>query len=96
MKHRLADIARRRELLLVKIEDQRMQMTEIAQRWEKPLSVADMGVKAIRFLQTNYLLVAGVAAFLVIRRRGITGLASGGWRVWRLYRSVIAFGSKFL
>ena len=96
MKRHLADIVRRRELLLVKIQDQRMQISEIAQRWEKPLAVADMGVKVVRFLQTNYLLVAGVAALLAIRRRGITGLARGGWRLWRLYRSTLAFGSKFL
>ena len=96
MKHRLADIARRRELLLVKIEGQRMQITEIGRRWEKPLAVADMGVKAVRFLQTNYLVVAGIATLLVIRRRGITGLARGGWRIWRLYRSAIAVGEKFL
>lgn len=97
MKNRLAALAQRRRGLLEKIEAQRMDVAEIAQQWQKPLALADTGLKAVRFLRGHPALVAGgLAALLSLRGIGIGGLAKKGWRMLYLYPSILAFGFKFL
>ena len=76
----------KRSELLAKIAEQRGQVSEIGLRLQTPLRVADQGLAATRFLRSNPLLVAGVAALIVIRRRGMIGLVRGIWRVWKGYR----------
>lgn len=80
--------------LLAKIAAQREQVTEIGTRLQAPLSLADRGLAAIRFVRSNPLLVAGVAALFVIRRHGVIGLVLGVWRVWKGYRYLTTISAK--
>jgi len=97
MKKRLAELACRRRGLLEKIAAQRMEVAEISRHWQKPLALADAGLKAVRFIHNHPSLVAGgVAALLTMRRNGIVGLAQKGWRLLHLYPSILSFGFKYL
>lgn len=97
MKKRLAALAHRRLELFDKIEAQRMEVAEISQHWQKPLAVADTGLKAVRFIRSHPGLVSGgVAALLSLRGMGIAGFARKGWRLLFLYPSILTFGLKFL
>lgn len=90
MKKRLADLACRRCELLVKIETQRMEVANISIHWEKPLALVDTGLNTIRFIYNHPALVAGgVAAFIALRRKGITGLTQEVWRLLCLYHATI-------
>jgi len=51
-------------------------------------------VAAVHFLRCHPLLVAGVEAFFVIRRRGVAGLVRGVWQVWKGYRYFTFFSAK--
>lgn len=73
---------------------QRGQVAEIGRRWETPLAIADQGVAAVRFLRSHPVLVAGIAALLLVRRRGVVGLAKGAWMVWKGYRAIAALSAK--
>jgi hypothetical protein len=87
-------VMQRRAELLAKIAVQRGQVAEIGAQWQIPLAAADQGLAVVRFLRSNPVLVAGVAALLVIRRRGVTGLMMGMWRVWKGYRYFTAVSAK--
>lgn len=84
----------RRGELLARIASQREQMAEIGARLQTPLEWGDRGVAAVRFLRSNPVLVAGVIAVLLIRRRGVAGMAVFAWRVWKGYRSFAAIAAK--
>ena len=74
-----------------------MDVAEISLHWQKPLALADTGLKAVRYIRNHPALVTGgVAALLAWRRKGIVGLALEGWRLLYLYPSALAFGLKFL
>ncbi len=86
MNERVLELRQRRGELLARIEVQRGQLAEIAASWEGPLALADRGVAILRFLRGHPLLVAGAAALVVLRRRGVAGVFSRAWQVWRGYR----------
>jgi len=86
MNKKMFELTQNRGELLARIAAQREQMTEIAAEWRTPLALADQGVAAVRFLRFHPLLVAGIMAFFVIRRRSVAGLVWGVWRVWKGYR----------
>lgn len=94
MNKRMLEVMQRRGELLARIASQREQMAEIETRWQAPLALADQGLAAMRFLRSNPVLVAGVAALFVIRRRGMVGLVAGVWRAWKGYRYLTAFSAK--
>jgi len=94
MNKQMLEVMQRRGELLARITSQREQMAEIGTRWQAPLAIADQGLAAMRFLRSNPVLVAGVAALFVIRRRGVVGLVTGVWRVWKGYRYFTAFSAK--
>lgn len=89
----LAMMQRRGELL-ARIAAQREQMAETGARWQAPLALADQGLAVMRFLRSHPVLVTGVVALFVIRRRGVVGLVKGGWRVWKGYRFLTALAEK--
>lgn len=95
MNSQLSAVMQRRSELLAMIGSQRQQMAEIGARLYAPLALADRGVAVVRFLQSHPVPVVGVIAAVVIRRRGVAGLARTAWRVWRGYRSFTAFVAKF-
>ncbi len=94
MNKRMLEVMQRRGELLARIASQREQVAEIGTRWQGPLAIADQGLAAIRYLRSNPVLAAGVAALFVIRRRGVAGLVGGVWRVWQGYRYLTAFSAK--
>lgn len=97
MKKRLAALAGRRGILLEKIEIQRMDLADISLDLQKPLTLADAGLKAVRFIRNHPGWVAGgFAALLSLRGKGIAGMARKGWRLMYLYPAAIAFGLKYL
>ncbi len=97
MKKRLAELAYRRSRLLEKIEIQRMDVADISLDLQKPLALADAGLKAVRFIRNHPGLVSGgFAALLSLRGKGVAGLAQKGWRLMYLYPSILSFGLKYL
>ena len=94
MNKQMLEVMQRRRELLARIASQREQVAEIGARWQAPLAIADQGLAALRFLRSNLVLVAGVAALFMIYRRGVVGLVKGAWRVWKGYRYFTAFSAK--
>ncbi len=94
MNERLLAVMQRRGELLAKIDAQREEVARMGARWQAPLALADQGLAALRSLCSRPLLVAGVAALLVWRRRGLTGLAKTGWKLWKGYRYLSALSAK--
>lgn len=94
MNEQLQAVMQRRGELLAKISSQREQVAQIGTRWQAPLALADQGLAALRFLRSRPLLVAGVAALLVWRRRGLAGLAKTGWKLWKGYRYLSALSAR--
>lgn len=90
----LLEAMQKRGVLLARIAAQREQMSGIGTRLRTTLALADQGFVALRFLRSNLVLVAGVAALIVIRRRGVVGLVKGVWRMWKGYRYFAAFSAK--
>jgi hypothetical protein len=86
MKKHLNEIACHRRLLLEKIRSQRMEAVEISLQLQKPLAMADAGIKAVHFIRRNPTLVASGAALLLAFRSGSLALmAQEGWRLLCLY-----------
>jgi hypothetical protein len=97
MKQRLAELADRRVRLLEEIEAQRMEVAEISADFQKPLALADTGLKAVRFLRNHPVLASGgFAVLLSMRGKGLAGLAKKGWRLAYLYPAAISLGLKYL
>lgn len=97
MKKKLALLAYRRLELMQTIESQRMEISHIALTLQKPLAVADAGIKVAGFIYNHPALVTGtMTALLTWRRHGLVGLAKHGWRLLFLYPSAIFLGLKYL
>jgi len=94
MNERMLAVMQRRGELLAKITSQREQVVQIGARLEKPLALADQGLAVLRFMRSRPLLVAGVAALLVWRRRGALGVMKLGWRAWKGYRYLTGLAAK--
>lgn len=97
MNQRLADIVHRRHALREKIRLQRTLVADITVQWQRPLALADTGLKAVRVIYQHPALVTSlVTAVLTLRHKGIFAFAKGGWRLLYLYPSAIFFGLKYL
>lgn len=94
MNKQMLEVMQRRGELLARISTQREQVAELGACWQTPLALADQGLAVVRFLRSNPVLVAGVAALIVFRRRGVAGMVRGGWRVWKGYRYFTALSQK--
>jgi hypothetical protein len=86
MNERMLELRRRRAELLARIEAQRGQLAEIGASWKGPLALADQGVSVLRFLRGHPLVLAGVVALVVLRRRNVVDLFSRALQVWKGYR----------
>jgi len=94
MSEKMLAVMQRRSELLAKIASQRKQVGQFGARWQAPLALADQGLAALRFMRSKPLLVAGVAALLVWRRRGAVGVIKLGWRAWKGYRYLTGLAAK--
>jgi hypothetical protein len=84
----------RRQVLLAKIADQRVELNDLAIRWQPVLGVADNSLNILNIIRSNVVVVAAVAGFLVMRGSGLTGLLRSASRVWKTYRYVNEFSKK--
>lgn len=94
MNNQMISVRQRRDELLARIATQRVQVAKAAVHWERPLAFVDQGLAAVRFFRSNPLILAGVAALLVIRRRGVVGLGVAAWKGWKLYHLAKSFASN--
>jgi YqjK-like protein len=65
MNKKLLKLAKRREYLVAKAENQRMQLAQAVDVWRVPLALADQGLAALSFIKKHPILVAGGSAVLV-------------------------------
>ena len=91
MNDRLFALRLRRGVLLARIDVQRGQLTEYASDWKGQLTIADQGMAIIRFFRAHPLLVAGISALVIVRRKRVAGLISGALLIRKGYRFIAAF-----
>ena len=97
MSSQLHELMQKRSVLLARIAAQREQVAAETARLKLPLAVADRGLEAARYLRAHPLIlvgVAGVVAFLAVRRNGLVGLAGNAMRLLNLYNSARSFSAK--
>ena len=94
MSEKMLAVMQRRSELLAKIASQREQVRQGGARWQAPLALADQGLAALRFMRARPVLVAGVAALLMWRRRGVLGVVGMGLRAWKGYRYLTGLAAK--
>jgi len=94
MNRQMSETRLRRDLLLARIAAQREEVADLGARWQAPLALADQGLAAVHFLRSHPVLIAGAAALLVVRRRGVMGLMKGGWKLWKGYRLLAALTGR--
>lgn len=91
----LIELARRKERLIARIEQQRIVISVACLQWRKPLSVVDRGIAIAIYLKSHPLvLAAGVAAAAIVGRRNLLHWAGRGLFVWRAWRSMNAWARK--
>jgi len=91
----LIELARRKERLIARIEQQRIVISVACLRLQKPLSVIDRGIAIARYLKTHPLVLAvGVAVAAIAGRHNLLRWAGRGLFVWRTWRSVNAWARK--
>lgn len=94
MSEKMLAVMQRRGELLARIASQREQVGQVGARWQGPLALADQGVAALRFMRARPVLVAGVTALIVWRRRGAVGTIRMAWRAWKGYRYLTGLAAK--
>ena len=92
----LSQVLLRRGELLARIRQQRADMAALASHLERPLSLADHALSLWRRAAQHPYVIGGVAAFLLWRRRGFSGLLRSGFRLWRGLRLFTMLRNKFL
>ncbi|MEK6594440.1 MAG: YqjK family protein [Pseudomonadota bacterium] len=86
---RRIDIARHKEWLLGRIEQQRGVIAAAANAWERPAGIIDRGIGAVIYLKNHpLLLVFGVVVMAAVGRRNFVGWVGRGWVLWRGWRSL--------
>ncbi len=85
----LTELARRKERLIARAEQQRIVISASCLRLQKPLGMVDRGIAVVRYLQAHpLLLAAGILAVAAIGRRNLLSWAGRGLFIWRALRSV--------
>ena len=84
----LTELARRKEQLIARAEQQRRVISVSCLQLQKPLTMVDRGIVAVRYLRAHpLLLAAGVLAAAAIGRRNLLGWTGRGLFIWRALRS---------
>lgn len=91
----LIELARRKERLIARSEQQRVVVSVACLQLQKPLRVVDRGIAIAHYLKARPLvLAAGVAAFAIVHPRNLLRWAGRGLFLWRAWRSVNAWMRK--
>jgi hypothetical protein len=96
MNEKTIKLMERRNMLLARISAQREQLTEIGMQLRSPLAMLDKGVAVARFLRFHPLLIAGVAALFLIRRRNVADMIWVGWSAWKVIRDLTSISAKLI
>src|SRR5688500_16370469 len=97
MQEILTDIARRKERLAARSQLQRAAIAEKLHALRATIGGADRALDIARVLRAQPVLIAAaVAAALVFRGRGLSGLAARAFSAWRLWRTVAALVGPLL
>lgn len=96
MNNSILDVMQQRGELQARIALQRGELAEIGKSLETPLAIADHVWAAARYLRSRPMLITGVAALIVLKRRGFAGLLKRVWRVWVGYRYFASLTSRYL
>lgn len=94
MNSKMHALRQRRSEILARIASQRDQVAEVGARLQGTFALVDQGLAVARYLRSNPVLAVGVAALLVVSRRGLVGLGMALWKGWRLYRLAKSFLSN--
>lgn len=96
MDRALSQVLLRRGEILARIRQQRAEVAALAAQMEPVLTLADRGLSLWRRAGQHPYVVAGVAALVLLRRRGLSGLLRSGFRLWRGLRMFALLKNKFL
>lgn len=86
MNARQADILLRRQVLLVRVAAQRVEVAQALRPWKQPLRLVDTALAVGRFIRAHPVPAALVIGILAVRRRNLKGLAGIALRLWEIYR----------
>jgi len=85
---RLIELARRKERLIKRIEQQRDAIAGEWHAWEKPAALMDRVVAFVGFLKSHPVLIAaGVAVVVALRLHKLRRWLGRGLMLWRIGRS---------
>lgn len=85
MNNNRISLAERRAVLVAKAASQRMELTEAFEPLRVPLTYADKGLYALRYVAQHPILMAGAAALAaVMRKKRWLFVLENGWLIWRL------------
>jgi hypothetical protein len=82
----------RRGALQGRIANQREELARIEHDLRGPMAFADQGAALFGYLRGHPLIMAGIVAVIVSRRRTVFGLAKTVWRLrmgYRFFRSIL-------
>ncbi len=87
MNAKLLQIAEKRKKLVADAASQRSILGESMDQWRKPLSIADQGLQALRYVGSHPVLLvgAGVALVMFKPKRTFKWLKLG-WAAWLILR----------
>jgi hypothetical protein len=85
MNRRLAGLAERRRLLVMRASEQRAALALAAAPWRARLAVVDRGIAVLSYVRQRPALIALGALLLVLRRpRRVGTWLQRGWLFWRI------------
>lgn len=96
MNENMLELMERREKILERISLQRGQLAQIGSEMRGHLWLADKGMAIARFLRFHPLLVAGMAALFLVRRRTVADIVWVGWLVWKVIRDLTSISAKLI
>lgn len=94
MNNNIIQLSARRAALLAKIENQRLALADAITPLRRPLSLADKGLNAMRYLASHPVLVAGIATAVVVATRPKNWIFVLG-KGWMMLRLLLAARQKF-
>lgn len=94
---RLIELARRKERLIARCDQQRTMVAGALHAWQKPLALLDRTASVINEVRSHPLFVGvGVAVLVVLARRRLLRWAGHGLIVWRAWRTAGTWLQRFV